>query len=88
MAKGLKSVPTLSANEIAKKHGVSLEYIAKQIAKGVKIEKEHTKSTKEANEIARDHLGERPDYYIKLNKMGTYSCSVPMFLAKRINVSL
>ena len=69
MAKGLKSVPTLSANEIAKKHGVSLEYIAKQIAKGVKIEKEHTKSTKEANEIARDHLGERPDYYIKLNKM-------------------
>lgn len=69
MGKGLKSVSTLSARQIAKKHGLSLAYIAKQIAKGVKVEKEHTKSTKEANEIARDHLGERPDYYIKLDKM-------------------
>ena len=69
MAKGLKSVPTLSAKEIAKKHGLSLAYISKQIAAGVKVEKEHTKSTKEANEIARDHLSERPDYYIKLGKM-------------------
>lgn len=69
MAKGLKSVSTLSAKEIAEKHGLSLAYIAKQIVKGVKVEKEHTKSTREANEIARDHLGERPDYYIKLDKM-------------------
>lgn len=69
MAKGLSSVPTLSANEIAKKHGLSLAYITKQIAAGVKVEKEHTTSTKEANEIARDHISERPDYYIKLHKM-------------------
>ena len=69
MVKGLKSVPTLSAREIAKKHGLSLAYIAKQIAKGVKVEKEHTKSIRQANEIARDHLGERPDYYIRLDKM-------------------
>jgi len=69
LVKGLKSVPTLSAREIAKKHGLSLAYIAKQIAKGVKVEKEHTKSIRQANEIARDHLGERPDYYIRLDKM-------------------
>lgn len=76
MAKGLKSVPTLSAKEIAAKHGVSLTYIVKQIAKGVKVEKEHTKSTTEANEIARDHLGERPDYYAKLDKMEKSKVSV------------
>lgn len=69
MVKGLKSVPTLSAKEIAKKHGLSIAYILKQIAKGVKVEKEHTKSIRQANEIARDHLGERPDYYIRLDKM-------------------
>jgi len=69
LKKGLKSISTPTALEIAKKHGVSLEYIAKQIAKGVKVEKEHTRSAKEANEIARDHLGERPDYYTKLHKM-------------------
>ena len=69
MKKGLGSVSTPTASEIAKKHGVSLGYITKQIIKGVKVEREHTKSAKEANEIARDHLGERPDYYTKLHKM-------------------
>ncbi len=69
MDKGLKSVKTLTANQIAKKHGLPLAVITKKIAAGVKVEKEHTKSTKEANEIARDHLGERPDYYERLHKM-------------------
>lgn len=69
MAKGLASVKTLTAQEIADKWKLPLAVVAKKIAAGVKVEKEHTKSTKEANEIARDHLGERPDYYEKLHKM-------------------
>jgi hypothetical protein len=69
LSKGLGSVKTLTAKEIAKKHNLPLAVIAKKIAAGVKVEKEHTKSTKQANEIARDHLGERPDYYDKLHKM-------------------
>lgn len=67
--KGLSSVKTLTANEIAKKWDLPLKTVAKKIAAGIKVEKEHTKSTKQANEIARDHLGERPDYYEKLDKM-------------------
>lgn len=69
MTKGLSSVKTLSAKEIAKKWNLSLADVSKKIAAGVKVEKEHTKSTRQANEIARDHLGERPDYYDKLNQM-------------------
>ena len=69
MSKGLSSVKTLSAREIAKKWKLPLSVVIKKIAAGVKIEKEHTKSTRQANEIARDHLGERPDYYDKLDKM-------------------
>lgn len=69
MSKGLSSVKTLTAKEIAKKWNLSLKDVSKKIAAGVKVEKEHTKSTRQANEIARDHLGERPDYYDKLDKM-------------------
>jgi hypothetical protein len=69
MSKSLASVKTLTANEIAKKFDLPLATVAKKIAAGVKVEKEHTTSIKQANEIARDHLGERPDYYDKLHKM-------------------
>lgn len=69
MSKGLASVKTLTAKEIADKFNLPLATVVKKIAAGVKIEKEHTKSTRQANEIARDHLGERPDYYDKLDKM-------------------
>lgn len=69
MSKGLASVKTLTAKEIAKKWNLPLAVVSKKIAAGVKVEKEHTKSTRQANEIARDHLGERPDYYEKLDKM-------------------
>lgn len=69
MSKGLASVKTLTAKEIADKWKLPLGVVAKKIAAGVKVEKEHTKSTRQANEIARDHLGERPDYYEKLDKM-------------------
>ena len=69
MSKGLASVKTLTAKQIADKFKLPLSVVAKKIAAGVKVEKEHTKSLRQANEIARDHLGERPDYYDKLDKM-------------------
>lgn len=39
-----------------------------QLAIGKRIEREHTKNSKIAEEIARDHLTEDPNYYKKLEK--------------------
>lgn len=60
---------TLTAERIAKKHRVSVEYIKKQLVRGIQVEKEHTSDPEVAREIALDHLGERPDYYIRLEKV-------------------
>ncbi len=65
----LKSVNTLTAAQLAKKWNLSLDQIRRLIDQGAKVEKEHTKSDKEAREIARDHIGEKPDYYKKLKKI-------------------
>lgn len=54
---------------IAKKHGVSVDLIKKQIAMGIIIEREHTNDDAKAKEIAMDHLAEFPDYYTRLKKM-------------------
>lgn len=66
--KGL-DVKTLTPTQLAKKHNVSLDVIEKQIAKGVKVEREHTSDEKTAREIALDHLSEFPDYYDRLKKV-------------------
>jgi len=67
--KGLLDKPTMSAEQLAKHHGVSLEHINRQIKRGTKVEQEHTGNLNLADEIARDHLGEDPNYYTKLAKM-------------------
>lgn len=41
----------------------------KELAMGMKVEKEHTTSDIMAYRIAMDHLAELPDYYTKLSKM-------------------
>jgi hypothetical protein len=41
----------------------------KQLAKGVKVEMEHTDDKELAREIARDHLTEFPNYYDALDEM-------------------
>jgi hypothetical protein len=64
----LLDVPTHSIEDIAKKHGVSVETIESQLKKGIDVEKEHTTHPDVAREIALDHLGEKPDYYTKLDK--------------------
>lgn len=55
--------------EIAKIHGVSLEFIQKQLEIGIKVEHEHTTSKSSAKIIALQHLAEIPDYYTRLKKM-------------------
>jgi len=64
---GLAKGKTLT--DIASDHGVSLEFLKTQWARGLKVELEHTTDRAIAGEIARDHLEEDPRYYIKLAKM-------------------
>jgi hypothetical protein len=65
----LASVDTLSPKAIAKKHGVYLNVILRQLEMGINVEQEHTKNPQVAREIALDHLAEFPDYYTRLQKM-------------------
>ena len=61
--------PTMPIDQIAEKHGVSIEYLEEQLNKGLQHEKEHTDSDEVATSIALHHLAERPDYYEELEKM-------------------
>lgn len=58
-----------TCSDIAKKHGVSVDVIMKQLKKGIQVEMEHTADKNKAKEIAKDHLFEIPDYYSRLDKM-------------------
>jgi len=62
-----KSTP--SVMDLAKKYMTDPAEVHRQLAKGVKIEFEHTDDIDVATEIAMDHLGERLDYYSKLAKL-------------------
>ena len=55
--------------DLADKHGVSLDQIEQQISAGVEVELEHTKDRSIAKEIAMDHLFEDPEYYTKLKSI-------------------
>lgn len=59
---------TASFDAIRAKHKVSYKDLVVQLAKGIKIEKEHTDDLALAREIALDHLAEFPDYYDRLEK--------------------
>jgi len=63
------SVKTGTPAQIAKKHNVPLQQIKSELAKGTKVELEHTTNRGKAREIALDHLLELPDYYTRLDKM-------------------
>ena len=45
------------------------KFDAEQLAKGVKVEHEHTNDSYLAKIIAKAHLSELPDYYTRLEKM-------------------
>ena len=59
----------MTVEDIAKKHGVDVSVINKQIKMGIKIEHEHSPSDEVAAEISKDHLTETPFYYDYLEKM-------------------
>lgn len=60
---------SICIEDLATKHGVSLEHMQDQLGMGLKVEMEHTKDMDVAKKIALDHLNEDPDYYTKLAKM-------------------
>lgn len=45
------------------------QFDPKELAMGIKVEKEHTDSPEIAKYIAKDHLSEIPDYYTRLKVM-------------------
>lgn len=59
----------LTKNDIAKKFGIPVEKIDKELSMGADVEMEHVNSKDKALEIAMDHLSEIPDYYTRLKKM-------------------
>ena len=62
-----KRVPT--EKEIAKKHGVSIDYVVRQAEIGSTVEREHVTTHDEAYGIALQHIDEFPDYYKHLLSM-------------------
>jgi len=61
--------PYKTPEEIAKKHGVSLETIKAQLKMGMEVEKEHTSDETDARITALQHIDEVPNYYTKLKKV-------------------
>jgi len=59
----------LMPQDLADKHGVSLEQLELQIRLGLEEEMEHTKDKDVAMEIVMDHLNSDPNYYTHLSKM-------------------
>jgi hypothetical protein len=62
-----KKVPT--EQEIAKKHGVDVDYVIRQAEVGSTVEREHVTDHKAAYGIALQHIAEFPDYYKHLLSM-------------------
>jgi len=59
-------VETPTPATIAARHDVDLDFIERELKKGIEIEMEHTTDAFAAMEIALDHLNEMPDYYRKM----------------------
>jgi hypothetical protein len=59
----------LTLNDIAEKHGVSVDIMVAEFKKGIAVEMEHTTDRQVAKEIALDHLFEDPKYYTKLSSV-------------------
>jgi hypothetical protein len=77
--------------QLAKMHKTSVEDIDAQVAKGIKVEMEHTSDEAIAHEIAMEHVYEDPKYYDKLSKIDEvysekqrrYMCAMAKPEAKR-----
>jgi hypothetical protein len=62
----------MTLNDIAEKHGVSVDILVAEFKKGIQTEMEHTTDKEVAKEITMDHLFEDPQYYTKLSSVEEY----------------
>lgn len=62
----------MTLNDIAEKHGVSVDVLVAEFKKGIQTEMEHTTDREVAKEITLDHLFEDPQYYTKLSSVEEY----------------
>ena len=62
----------MTLNDIAEKHGVSVDMLIGEFKKGIQTEMEHTTDREMAKEITLDHLFEDPQYYTKLSSVEEY----------------
>ena len=62
----------MTLNDIAEKHGVSVDILVAEFKKGIQTEMEHTTDREVAKEITMDHLFEDPQYYTKLSSVEEY----------------
>jgi hypothetical protein len=62
----------MTLNDIAEKHGMSVDMLVAEFKKGIQTEMEHTTDREMAKEITMDHLFEDPKYYTKLATVEEY----------------
>lgn len=60
--------PGFSVAHLAAKYGVEVAEVRRRLAKGARIEMEHTSDHKTATRIASQHVEEKLDYYDKLDE--------------------
>lgn len=68
------NIPEHTVEEIANKHGFTVQHIQAQLERGIKVEGEHTTHAAPAREIALNHLWENPNYYTVLKKAQLEGC--------------
>jgi hypothetical protein len=62
----------MTLNDIAEKHGMSVDMLVAEFKKGIQTEMEHTTDREMAKEITMDHLFEDPQYYTNLATVEEY----------------
>jgi len=81
------NIPEHTTQEIANKHGFTVQHIEAQLERGIKVEGEHTTHVAPAREIALDHLWENPNYYTVLKKAQLEGCLLEEGLTPREKMS-
>lgn len=79
---------TLSVRELCLRHDVTERFIRRELQKGIRVEMEHTNDSKEAKEIAMDHLFEDAEYYTKLAKMENEGKAQDLYVEDDDKISL
>jgi hypothetical protein len=62
-------VSKYSPCQLAKKYEITCAQLNVKLAKGMRVESEHTRNSQVAKKIALDHLAEDLNYYDKLLKI-------------------